>query len=115
NTMFSIHMYGSAGGNSSSISSNLNNVTKQNLCVIVGEFGHNHSDGDVDEAYIMKYCTEKKIGYLGWSWKGNGGGVEYLDIAYYWDGSLLSSDWGHVLINGTNGIKKTSKTCSVFK
>lgn len=115
NTMFSVHMYGSAGGSAKQIEENLTYATSQNLCVCVGEFGYNHSDGDVDEAFIMKYCTENNIGYLGWSWKGNGGGVEYLDIAKEWDGSVLSSDWGENLINGENGIKATSKICSIFE
>ncbi len=115
NTMFSIHMYGAAGKNSSTIEKNLKNVTDKGLCVVVGEFGYNHSDGDVDEAYIMEYCENNGIGYLGWSWKGNGGGVEYLDIANEWDGSVLSLDWGEPLINGENGIKSTSKKCSVFE
>lgn len=114
NTMFSIHMYGSAGKNSRTIEKNLKGVTDKGLCVIVGEFGYNHSDGDVDEAYIMEYCEKNGIGYLGWSWKGNSGGVEYLDIAKEWDGSELSEDWGEPLINGENGIKATSKICSVF-
>lgn len=115
NTMFSIHMYGSAGKNSKTITDNLKGATDQGLCVIVGEFGYNHSDGDVDEAFIMKYCTENGLGYLGWSWKGNSGGVEYLDIAVDWEGATLSPDWGEVLVNGDNGIKKTSKICSVFE
>lgn len=114
NTMFSIHMYGSAGKNEKTIKSNLEGVTSQDLCVCVGEFGYKHSDGDVDEAYIMQYCAENGIGYLGWSWKGNGGGVEYLDISERWDGSVLSSDWGEVIVNGENGIKATSEKCSVF-
>lgn len=115
NTMFSIHMYGSAGKNKSSIKRNLTGATDKDLCVIVGEFGYTHSDGDVDEEYIMGYCTENNIGYLGWSWKGNGGGVEYLDIAEEWDGSVLSADWGENLVNGKNGIRGTSKICSVFE
>ncbi len=115
NTMFSVHMYGTAGKNENTIKSNLEYATKQGLCVCVGEFGYTHSDGDVDEAFLMSYCVENKIGYLGWSWKGNGGGVEYLDIAQNWDGSKLSEDWGEVLINGKNGIRETSKPCSVFE
>lgn len=115
NTMFSVHMYGTAGKDSKTIEENITGATEQGLCICVGEFGYNHSDGDVDEAYIMKYCTENNIGYLGWSWKGNGGGVEYLDLAEEWDGSKLSADWGEVLINGENGIRKTSKPCSVFE
>lgn len=115
NTMFSIHMYGSAGKNKATIARNLKGVTDQELCVIVGEFGYNHSDGDVDEAYIMQYCAENDIGYLGWSWKGNGGGVEYLDLAEDWAGEKLSPDWGEVLINGENGIKQTARVCTVFE
>jgi len=114
NTMFSIHMYGTAGRNESTITTNLGYATKQNLCITVGEFGYTHSDGDVDEAFLMEYCEKNQIGYLGWSWKGNSGGVEYLDIATNWDGSKLSADWGEVLINGPNGIKETSKLCTVY-
>ncbi len=114
NTMFSVHMYGSAGKNERTIETNLKGATEQDLCIIVGEFGYTHSDGDVNEAYIMEYCDNNDIGYLGWSWKGNGGGVEYLDIAVEWDGSVLSSDWGEVLINGEDGIKATADICSIF-
>ena len=114
NTMFAVHMYGSAGKNEQTIESNIKGATDKELCIIVGEFGYTHSDGDVNEAYIMEYCTENDIGYLGWSWKGNGGGVEYLDIAVEWDGSILSEDWGEVLINGDNGIRATAKICTVF-
>ena len=115
NVMFAVHFYGSAGGNQRKIRYALENIRKQGLCVCVGEFGHDHSDGDVDEDYIMEYCTEQGIGYLGWSWKGNSGGVEYLDIAVEWDGSVLSEDWGEKLINGEYGIRNTSEICSVFE
>lgn len=115
NTMFAVHMYGTAGKNKQTIENNLANVTNKGLCVIVGEFGYDHTDGDVDEDYIMEYCQKNGIGYLGWSWKGNSGGVEYLDIANAWDGSVLSPDWGEKLINGENGIRKTSVKCSVFE
>lgn len=114
NTMFAIHMYGSAGGTQQKITSALKGVTDLGLCVCVGEFGYTHSDGDVDEEFIMQYCTDNNIGYLGWSWKGNSGGVEYLDIANEWDGSVLSHDWGENLINGEYGIKATSEICSIF-
>ena len=98
--MFAVHMYGTAGKNSSVIEKNLKYATDNGLCVIVGEFGYTHTDGDVDEAFIMKYCQES--------------GVEYLDIANSWDGSVLSADWGENLVNGENGIKQTSVKCSVF-
>ena len=114
NTMFSIHMYGTAGKNKSTIAGNLKRAADKGLCVVVGEFGWNHTDGDVDEDYIMQYCADNGIGWLAWSWKGNGGGVEYLDLADEWDGSALS-DWGNNVINGTNGLKNTSIKCTIYK
>lgn len=115
NTMFSVHMYGTAGKDAQTIEANIKAATEQGLCICVGEFGYLHGDGDVDEEYIMKYCMENNIGYLGWSWKGNSGGVEYLDIATEWDGSVLSAEWGEVLIHGEYGIEKTSKICSIYE
>ncbi len=115
NTMFSIHMYEYAGTNDKVIKANIDNVLNLDLAVCIGEFGFKHSSGDVDEEYILKYCNEIAVGYIGWSWKGNGGGVEYLDIANEWDGSVLSADWGEVLINSEFGIKNTSVVCSIFE
>ena len=112
NTMFSVHMYGMSGRFKWLIRFNLEGATKQNLCVCAGEFGWKHSDGDVKEDYLMQYCQEKGIGWLAWSWKGNSGGVEYLDMAEDWDGNHLS-DWGDKVINGEFGIKKTSNKVKI--
>ena len=113
NTMFSVHMYEYAGSDSWTIKNTINKCLDMGICTVIGEFGFRHTNGDVDEQTIMDYCTEKGMGYIGWSWKGNGGGVEYLDLSYDWSGNSLSS-WGNTLINGTNGIKQTSKKCTVY-
>lgn len=115
NVMFSVHMYGTAGGSEESIEKNLRYATDLDLCVCVGEFGYTHTDGDVQEDYLMQYCQDNQIGYIAWSWKGNGGDVEYLDLAEDWDGKKLSEDWGEVVVNGANGIKETSRKCTVFE
>ena len=85
NTMFSVHMYGSAGKNAAVIKSTIAKSIKMNICLVVGEFGYNHSDGDVDEATIMSYTTEVGMGYIGWSWKGNGGGKSLLFNTPFYD------------------------------
>lgn len=113
NTMFAVHMYGYAGKDEATIKSMIEGAQSQGLAICVGEFGWNHSDGDVDEEAIMRYCQEKNVGWLAWSWKGNGGGVEYLDMAYDWAGNSLS-EWGNNVVNGPNGLKNTSVICSVF-
>ncbi|MBD3917193.1 cellulase family glycosylhydrolase [Paenibacillus sp. PR3] len=113
NTMFSIHMYEYAGANASTVKSNIDSVLNKNLAVVIGEFGIKHTNGDVDEATIMSYSQEKGVGYLGWSWKGNGSGLEYLDMSNDWAGTSYTEQ-GNAIINGTNGIKATSKLATVF-
>lgn len=113
NTVFSIHMYEYAGGNASTVRTNIDNALSIGVPVVIGEFGGYHTGGDVDELTIMSYCQQKGVGYLAWSWKGNGSGLEYLDLANNWNGSSLTS-FGNTVFNNTNGIKKTSKICSVF-
>ncbi|MCZ8521405.1 MULTISPECIES: RICIN domain-containing protein [Paenibacillus] len=113
NTMFSIHMYEYAGGNATTVRSNIDNVLNKNLALIIGEFGIRHTDGDVDEATIMSYSQQKGVGYLGWSWKGNGTGLEYLDMANDWAGTSYTEQ-GNAIINGPNGIKATSKPSTIF-
>ena len=61
----------------------------------------------------MNYCEEKSVGYMGWSWYGNGDSWKYLDITNDWSGNSLT-EWGNILLNNRNGIKNTSKICSIF-
>lgn len=112
NTVFSIHMYG-VYGQAATINNYLNAFVSAGLPIIVGEFGFNHSDGDVDEDTIMATTQRLGIGYIGWSWSGNGGGVEYLDMSNGFNPSSLTS-WGQRIFNGANGIRTTSREASVF-
>ncbi|MBO4208633.1 glycoside hydrolase family 5 protein, partial [Micromonospora echinofusca] len=112
NTVFSIHMYG-VYNTASKISDYLGRFRSSNLPIVVGEFGHNHSDGDPDEDTILSYSQANGIGYLGWSWSGNGGGVEYLDMVTSFNPASLTS-WGQRIFNGANGIRQTSREASVY-
>ena len=103
NTMFAVHML--------YLSCSLQFL---HSCLLIGEFGWKHSDGNVAYDTIMQYSTEKNIGYLAWSWKGNGDDVSYLDVSRDWAGIDLTTEWGEPLVEGEYGIKKTSKTCSVY-
>ena len=114
NTMFAVHMYGTAGKNEAIIKNTIDTAISKDLCLLIGEFGNKHTDGNVDEEMIMQYSTEKNIGYLAWSWKGNGDDVNYLDITRDWAGTDLNPEWGKPLFDGEYGIKKTSIECSVF-
>ncbi|MEV0902469.1 cellulase family glycosylhydrolase [Actinoplanes sp. NPDC049802] len=112
NTVFSIHMYG-VFDTAAEINDYLGRFQTANLPIVVGEFGHDHSDGNPDEDTIFATTQQRGIGYLGWSWSGNGGGVEYLDMVTGFNPAQLTT-WGQRIFNGANGIKATSKEATVF-
>jgi mannan endo-1,4-beta-mannosidase len=112
NTVFSIHMYG-VFDTAAEINAYYDAFATAGLPLVVGEFGFNHSDGNPDEDTIMAQAQTRGIGYLGWSWSGNGGGVEYLDMVTNFDPNQLTS-WGQRIFNGANGIKATAREASIY-
>ncbi|ONK10225.1 cellulase family glycosylhydrolase [Streptomyces sp. MP131-18] len=112
NVIFSVHMYG-VYDTAAEIRDYLNAFVSAGLPILVGEFGHNHSDGNPDEDTILATAQSLGLGYLGWSWSGNGGGVEYLDMVTAFDPSRLTS-WGQRIFNGANGIAQTSREAAVY-
>ena len=110
NTMFSFHMYSVAGANAQTVKSNIDAMLSKGVSFCIGEFGNYQNGGDVDEATIMQYCTEKGIGYAAWSWKGNSGsGNETLDLSNDWEGNSLT-EWGNYVFNASGtGIRDTSR------
>ncbi|MER7053297.1 cellulase family glycosylhydrolase [Streptomyces sp. NPDC000351] len=112
NTIFSIHMYG-VYDTAAEVRDYLNHFVSNGLPIVVGEFGDQHSDGNPDEDAIMATAQSLGVGYMGWSWSGNGSGVEYLDLVNGFDANSLTG-WGERLFNGANGIAATSETATVY-
>ena len=112
NTLFSVHMYGSYGS-PASISGYLSYYVNNQIPIIIGEFGHTHTSGNVDEDFIMQYAQANGIGFLGWSWSGNGAPVQNLDMCLNFDPNQLTV-WGQRIFNGANGINSTSQLACVF-
>ena len=67
----------------------------------------------MDEDTIMSLAESLSVGYLGWSWSGNGDGLGSLDITSNFNAGSLTA-WGMRLIQGMNGIEATSETCTCF-
>lgn len=113
NTIFAVHMYGQYS-TAQKVQSAIRSINDKKIPLIIGEFGWKHSDGDVAEEAILSECKDLKIGFLAWSWKGNSGGVEYLDLSTTWNTTTGLSDWGNTVFTSANGILNTSVTCSIF-
>ena len=113
-----MHIYGNWNDNAK-IDRELKYFVDHKLALVVGEFGYNSNNGKnnlsckVDAAHLIMKCQEYGIGYMPWSWTGNNKENQWLDMVSITDWKTLSQ-WGELVINGENGIKKTSKTCSIF-
>ncbi|MFV2197987.1 cellulase family glycosylhydrolase [Nocardiopsis sp. LOL_012] len=112
NTVFSIHMYG-VYEQESTVVGYLESFVDAGLPLIVGEFGHDHSDGNPDEDAIMHHTERLGLGYIGWSWSGNSGGVDYLDMVEDFDPARITP-WGERIFNGPDGIAETAVEAPVY-
>jgi len=113
NVLFSVHMYG-VYAQASTIRAYLDAFEAKGLPLVIGEFGIDHSDGDPDEDTIMAEAVARGIGYYGWSWSGNSGGVEYLDMVEGFD-PTRRTPWGERIFDGPDGIAATAVTASVYR
>jgi len=114
NMVFSVHMY-DVYGTANTVTSYFNTfLMNYEAPLVVGEFAADHgSSGNVDEDTIMSFAETLGLGYLGWSWAGNGDGLGSLDITNNFDANSLTT-WGERLINGANGLAATSEPCTCF-
>ena len=68
NIIFSYHVYSVVGADENSIKTAIDGISSQGVCLAIGEFGYWQNGGDVDEKYLVDYCTANDIGWLAWSW-----------------------------------------------
>ncbi|HZM21955.1 MAG TPA: glycoside hydrolase family 5 protein, partial [Anaerolineales bacterium] len=108
NTVFSIHMYG-VFDTASKVQAYVAAFVNAGLPLVIGEFGHQHTDGNPDEDSIMAVAQSNGIGYLGWMWSGGG----YLDMVTNFNPQQETA-WGNRIIHGANGIASTSIEASVY-
>lgn len=111
NTMFSLHFFNSIGKESEMIKTTLESVIAQNICMVVTEF---NAGNNIQSDAVMEHCNNLGVGYIGRVWKDDTGFLKNMDIATDWEGTGFT-DWGYSLVFGENGIKETSKICSVYE
>lgn len=114
NIIFSYHVYAVLGKDKDSLYSQFDALKNTGVCWIVGEFGWFHQGADVAYKELMEYCQKNGIGWIAWSWSGNGGDDVVLDLTSKNTFSKNDlTDWGKDVFFGENGIQKTSKKAYV--
>jgi len=112
NTVFDIHMY-EVFSSSSNQEAYIQAFQNNNLPLVIGEFGPVHNGQDIDEASIMRLAKQYGVGYLAWSWSGNGTCCTELDLVSNFNPNSLTT-WGARFIDGTDGIRQTSELATVY-
>jgi mannan endo-1,4-beta-mannosidase len=107
NVLFSVHMY-EVYPTAESVDAYFKSFQELGLCLIVGEFADTHFEKPVAAEAILTLSELHGIGYLGWSWCGNGSPLEILDLVLDWDPKRLTP-WGELLFNHPAGIRATSR------
>ena len=110
NTVLSIHMY-AVFNTASSITSYLDTFKSKGWPLVIGEFGWQFDSSQVDDQTLMSEAVKRGIGYIGWSWAGNNDPI--LDMTNNFDPASLTT-WGQRIVNGTNGIRATSKQATIY-
>ncbi|CAF0733740.1 unnamed protein product [Brachionus calyciflorus] len=133
NILFSLHTYvqWKKTNGDYQFRNHLTKIVDKGLPVVIGEFADKHPEhpscqwADIDYLDLMKVCKERDIGYLGWSWAGNGWDCNQSiaalnmiqgdqQVESTWTQGVLS-DWGKKIYDTPlYGIKATSVKASIF-
>lgn len=123
NIIFSIHFYEKAcywdyeKGTGSRVAHSIDKALSIGAPVCIGEYAYSRKSEKwkMDWETIQDYSKTMNIGYLGWSFTGNGDEESQgLDMFSY-DGSTMYENGKCIILHPNDGIKATSVICSVYE
>jgi len=105
NVIFSTHAYwyGYANNDSLQMATKINNVTAQNIPLVLGEIANQQDDAsmcqyNLNYKPLLNYCENKKISWLAWSWDHDGCPARQLSS----NGNFSNlTTYGNDIINNT--------------
>lgn len=108
NTMFGLHMYEVNGADGRTVQRTLNAALAVGVPFAVTEFSDSQLKKPVAYKNILAICQQRQIGWIAWSWYGNGPGTTNMDMVASAKSERLTPI-GNELVNGLNGIRRTSR------
>lgn len=111
NVIFSLHAYHERYNSAEKIDAIMDAMDALEVPWMWGEFGSSNFEpspgGAIDHLHLMARSAEREIGWIAWSWYGNGGKDAVLDMTSYYDRIDLTPH-GVDVINGTHGLAATA-------
>ena len=107
NLIVSVHPYHHLWNSPDKIDRNINDLKAASVPFLLGEFGDRElvEDGhSVDHLHLMRAAKEKGIGWIAWSWKGNGKPVRVLDMSTDYGKAELTRR-GQDIVNAPGGLR----------
>lgn len=123
NIIFSIHFYEKAcywdyeKGTGSRVAHSIDKALSIGAPVCIGEYAYSRKSEEwkMDWETIQDYSKTMNIGYLGWSFTGNGDAESQgLDMFSY-DGKQMYDNGKCIILHPNDGIRATSVICSVYE
>jgi mannan endo-1,4-beta-mannosidase len=118
NVIFSVHAYYNTWGTDTNITNQVNTMANSGLAFIFGEHGNQQLNPPINHKTIWDRCesANPKIGWLTWSWYGNGGEATVLNMTNGWLPNSLDdfTTFGKEVVNHSKGLLQTSRIATVF-
>lgn len=112
NLLFSLHPYYDLWNSPLKIEAILNQYQQQAIPLLLGEFGDSEFQADgghnVDHLALMASARSRQLGWIAWSWHGNGSGYEVLDLSSQYAPASLSRR-GLDIVYGNDGLQQTAQ------
>lgn len=122
NIIFSIHFYEKAcywdyeKGVGSRVAHSIDKALSIGAPVCIGEYAYSRKNEEwkMDWETIQDYSKTMNIGYLGWSFTGNGDAESQGLDMFNSDGSQMYKNGKCIILHPNDGIQATSVICSVY-
>lgn len=109
NLIVSVHAYHHLWNSPGKIDDNIATLKATGLPFVLGEFGDRELNEDghtVDHLYLMQSADAQGVGWLAWSWKGNGATTRVLDMSQDY-GKVTPTRRGEEIVKAWGGHKPT--------
>ena len=111
NIIVSVHAYNKWWRDDGLIDRHIAELKAEKVPFLIGEYGDRElvEDGNaVDHLHLMEQAQNEHVGWIAWSWKGNGGTTKVLDMSKQY-GKVELSRRGEDVVNGPYGLKATAQ------